>query len=270
MAPGSTVNVQITVKPRNEGTLNNTATITGGQWDPATGNSSASVNGLPAVKQVDLSVQKTAAPEPDLRQPERDLHDGREEQQHGARRDGRRAHRLAARLDEVRLRDDESGLAHHAARRVERHRDGQHRLARNRRDGDGDRDGDATAAGAITNTATVTGNESDPVAANNTASATTTVNAVNLAEGSAGEAGLDGRLREHDGQRLPDRPGSCGRPDRQSVNDEPRGRDRSRVGLHPGGDDGESRLQRDDHAGRDEAGGHWSTRRSGRARSRAT
>jgi uncharacterized repeat protein (TIGR01451 family) len=64
MAPGSTVNVQITVKPRNEGTLNNTATITGGQWDPATGNSSASVNGIPAVKQVDLSVQKTAAPNP--------------------------------------------------------------------------------------------------------------------------------------------------------------------------------------------------------------
>jgi uncharacterized repeat protein (TIGR01451 family) len=64
MAPSSTVNVQITVKPREEGTLNNTATITGGQWDPATGNSSASVNGIPAVKQVDLSVQKTAAPNP--------------------------------------------------------------------------------------------------------------------------------------------------------------------------------------------------------------
>jgi uncharacterized repeat protein (TIGR01451 family) len=61
---GSTVNVQITVKPRDEGTLNDTASITGGQWDPATGNSSASVNGLPAVKQVDLSVQKTGAPNP--------------------------------------------------------------------------------------------------------------------------------------------------------------------------------------------------------------
>jgi uncharacterized repeat protein (TIGR01451 family) len=64
IATSATVNVQITVKPRDEGTLNNTASITGGQWDPATGNSSASVNGLPAVKQVDLSVQKTAAPNP--------------------------------------------------------------------------------------------------------------------------------------------------------------------------------------------------------------
>ena len=61
---GGTVNVQITVKPRNEGTLNNTADITGDQWDPATGNSSASVNGLPAIKQTDLSVQKTGAPNP--------------------------------------------------------------------------------------------------------------------------------------------------------------------------------------------------------------
>ncbi|HKG11853.1 MAG TPA: DUF11 domain-containing protein, partial [Pyrinomonadaceae bacterium] len=64
VAPSATVNVQITVKPRNEGTLNNTASITGGQWDPTTGNSSASVNGIPAVKQVDLSVQKTNTPNP--------------------------------------------------------------------------------------------------------------------------------------------------------------------------------------------------------------
>jgi uncharacterized repeat protein (TIGR01451 family) len=61
---GGTVNVQITVKPRSEGTLNNTADISGDQWDPATGNSSASVNGLSAVKQTDLSLQKTAAPNP--------------------------------------------------------------------------------------------------------------------------------------------------------------------------------------------------------------
>ena len=56
--------VQITVKPRSEGTLNNTATITASQWDPATGNNSASVNGLPAVKFVDLVVQKLASPNP--------------------------------------------------------------------------------------------------------------------------------------------------------------------------------------------------------------
>jgi hypothetical protein len=38
----------------------------------------------------------------------------------------------------------------------------------------------ASAAGVITNTATVSGNESDPVAANNTDSSTTTVNAAVL------------------------------------------------------------------------------------------
>jgi uncharacterized repeat protein (TIGR01451 family) len=61
---GSAVTVQITVKPRDEGTLNDTASITGGQWDPATGNSSASVNGIPAVKLVDLSVTKTDSVDP--------------------------------------------------------------------------------------------------------------------------------------------------------------------------------------------------------------
>ena len=39
-------------------------TITASQWDPATGNNSASVNGLPAVKFVDLAVSKSAAPNP--------------------------------------------------------------------------------------------------------------------------------------------------------------------------------------------------------------
>ncbi|MFL6285344.1 MAG: DUF11 domain-containing protein, partial [Pyrinomonadaceae bacterium] len=34
------------------------------QWDPATGNNSASVNGLSAVKFVDLAVQKSASPNP--------------------------------------------------------------------------------------------------------------------------------------------------------------------------------------------------------------
>jgi uncharacterized repeat protein (TIGR01451 family) len=62
--PGGTVNVQITVKPRSEGTLNNTATITAGQWDPTTGNSSASVNGLPAIKIVDLALSKFDSADP--------------------------------------------------------------------------------------------------------------------------------------------------------------------------------------------------------------
>jgi uncharacterized repeat protein (TIGR01451 family) len=59
-----TAQVTITVKPRSEGTLNNTATITASQWDPATGNNSASVNGLAALKFVDLAVQKTASANP--------------------------------------------------------------------------------------------------------------------------------------------------------------------------------------------------------------
>ena len=62
-AGGSAV-VNITVKPREEGTLNDTATITASQWDPATGNNSASVNGIPSQKIVDLSVSKTDSVDP--------------------------------------------------------------------------------------------------------------------------------------------------------------------------------------------------------------
>jgi uncharacterized repeat protein (TIGR01451 family) len=64
LAAGSTANVQITVKPREEGTLDDTATITAGQWDPATGNSSASVNGLQSIAQVDVSVSKLDSADP--------------------------------------------------------------------------------------------------------------------------------------------------------------------------------------------------------------
>jgi uncharacterized repeat protein (TIGR01451 family) len=56
--------VQITVKPREEGTLNNTASATASQWDPATGSGSASVNGLQAIKLVDLSVSKVDSVDP--------------------------------------------------------------------------------------------------------------------------------------------------------------------------------------------------------------
>jgi uncharacterized repeat protein (TIGR01451 family) len=61
---GSSANVQITVKPRDEGTLNDTASIAAGQWDAATGNSGASVNGLPAVKQTDLSASMSNSADP--------------------------------------------------------------------------------------------------------------------------------------------------------------------------------------------------------------
>jgi uncharacterized repeat protein (TIGR01451 family) len=61
---GGNAVVQITVKPREEGTLNDTVNITASQWDPATGNSSASVNGIPAQKIVDLSVSKVDSVDP--------------------------------------------------------------------------------------------------------------------------------------------------------------------------------------------------------------
>ncbi len=61
---GGSALVTITVKPREEGTLNDTATITASQWDPATGNNSASVNGIPSQKIVDLSVSKTDSVDP--------------------------------------------------------------------------------------------------------------------------------------------------------------------------------------------------------------
>ena len=55
---------KITVKPREEGTLNNTATVKASQWDPSTGNGSAYVNGLPAVKNIDVSVTQTDSADP--------------------------------------------------------------------------------------------------------------------------------------------------------------------------------------------------------------
>lgn len=61
---GSYANVQITVKPRDEGALDNTATVTAGQWDTATGSGSASVGGLQARKVVDLSVTKVDSADP--------------------------------------------------------------------------------------------------------------------------------------------------------------------------------------------------------------
>src|SRR5215213_341241 len=61
---GTPVNIKLTVKPREEGTLNNTATVTTTDTDSDTNNNSASANGIPAVKFVDLAVTKTAASDP--------------------------------------------------------------------------------------------------------------------------------------------------------------------------------------------------------------
>ncbi|HEV7894028.1 MAG TPA: hypothetical protein VGP08_25660, partial [Pyrinomonadaceae bacterium] len=61
---GTPVNIQLTVKPREEGTLNNTATVTTTDTDSNLNNNSASVNGLPAIKFVDLAVSKSASANP--------------------------------------------------------------------------------------------------------------------------------------------------------------------------------------------------------------
>ncbi len=61
---GSTINIQLTTKTLQTGTLNNTATVSASQWDPATGGNTASVNGLQAIAQVDLSVSKVDSADP--------------------------------------------------------------------------------------------------------------------------------------------------------------------------------------------------------------
>lgn len=60
LAVSASASVQITVKPRDEGTLDNTASLSATNYATA----SASVNGLPAVKLVDLSVSKTDSADP--------------------------------------------------------------------------------------------------------------------------------------------------------------------------------------------------------------
>lgn len=60
---GSTINIQLTTKTLQAGTLNNTATVNASRWNPATGGNTASVNGLQAIAQVDLSVSKVDSPD---------------------------------------------------------------------------------------------------------------------------------------------------------------------------------------------------------------
>jgi uncharacterized repeat protein (TIGR01451 family) len=61
---GSPVNIRLTVKPRSEGTLNNTADVTLDELDSNPGNNSASVNGLPSIKIVDLATSMTESADP--------------------------------------------------------------------------------------------------------------------------------------------------------------------------------------------------------------
>lgn len=61
---GNTINIQLTTKTLQTGTLNNYATVAADQWDPATGGNTAQVTGLPAIAQVDLSVSKVDSADP--------------------------------------------------------------------------------------------------------------------------------------------------------------------------------------------------------------
>jgi uncharacterized repeat protein (TIGR01451 family) len=180
IAAGGTVNVQITVKPRSEGTLNDTATITGGQWDPATGNNSASVNGIPAIKYVDLSVQKTAAPNPVFVSQNVTYTMAVKNNSTVLGATGVvMTDNLPASMKFVSATTSQGSLitppvgssgivtANVGSLGIGATATVTVTVT-------------ASAAGAITNTATVTGTESDPVAANNSDSATTTVNAVAL------------------------------------------------------------------------------------------
>jgi uncharacterized protein len=61
---GSTVNIQLTVKPRSEGTLDNTATVTTTDADSNPSNNSASANGVIAQKYVDLATSMSESADP--------------------------------------------------------------------------------------------------------------------------------------------------------------------------------------------------------------
>ncbi|MFL6283710.1 MAG: hypothetical protein ACJ74Q_11275, partial [Pyrinomonadaceae bacterium] len=61
---GTPVNIQLTVKPRSEGTLNNTTTVTTTDTDSDTTNNSGSANGVIAQKYVDLNVSKSESADP--------------------------------------------------------------------------------------------------------------------------------------------------------------------------------------------------------------
>jgi uncharacterized repeat protein (TIGR01451 family) len=61
---GTPVNIQLTVKPRSEGTLDNTATVTTSDADSNPSNNSASANGVIAQKYVDLATSMSESADP--------------------------------------------------------------------------------------------------------------------------------------------------------------------------------------------------------------
>jgi uncharacterized repeat protein (TIGR01451 family) len=180
LASSSSASIQLTVKPREEGTLDNTASATTTDAEPDTSDNSASVNGLPAVKETDLSVQKTSAPNPVFVSQNVTytmvvknnstvvgatgvvLTDSLPASMKFVSATTNRGSLITPPVGSsgvVTANIGSLGIGATATVTVTV---------------------TSSAAGVITNTATVTGNESDPFAANNTDSSTTTVNTVNL------------------------------------------------------------------------------------------
>jgi uncharacterized repeat protein (TIGR01451 family) len=171
LGSGSSATVQITVKPREEGTLNNTANVTATGYDPA----SASVNGLQAIKQVDLSVQMTNAPDP--------IFVGQTTTYTLVVKNNSTVlgatgivltDTLPASMTFVSATTSQGSLVTPPVGSTGTVTANIGSLATGAT-ATVTVTATATASGVITNTATVTGNEGDPVASNNTASSATTV-----------------------------------------------------------------------------------------------
>jgi uncharacterized repeat protein (TIGR01451 family) len=171
LGSGSSATVQITVKPREEGTLNNTANVTATGYDPA----SASVNGLQAIKQVDLSVSMSNAPDP--------IFNGENTTYTVVVKNNSTVvgatgvvltDTLPASMTFVSATTSQGSLVTPPVGSTGTVTANIGSLAINAT-ATVSVTLKSTASGIITNTATVTGNENDPVAANNTDSSTTTV-----------------------------------------------------------------------------------------------
>ena len=61
---GGTVTITIKIKPRQEGTLNNTASFSSSQFDPATGSNSAAASPVTVIKYADLRMTKVDSVDP--------------------------------------------------------------------------------------------------------------------------------------------------------------------------------------------------------------
>jgi uncharacterized repeat protein (TIGR01451 family) len=174
---GGTVTITIKIKPRQEGTLNNTATFSSAQFDPSTGSSSAAASPVTVIKYADLRMTKVDSVDP--------IMVGETTTYTMAVKN----HGTINGATGVVLTDNlPSGMVFVSATTT------QGTLITPAPNSGGIVTANlgglalnasatvtvtakATSAGTFTNSATVTGNETDPMMSNNTATQTTTVNA---------------------------------------------------------------------------------------------